>query len=310
MLCASMRCAIRGWWAGLVLFALSWPAAADPGSVAKEVHRRGEYPSELRIRADGDGAPCRAGDGVGQCGGRAGGSAGAGVPTIGGSGSGSTGSGSSGTGTGSGNGTGTGNGNGTGTGTGSGGPSSGSPGGASGPAPASGPSSSPSLPAAPIAAGGSFLSIALLVVVVMLLIAFAVWLVSRMRSDVPDAEVDADGGEKPDEKARQQRGPRVIDGDPDALAAAGRLDEAIAALLYAALRKAGWDPRRDEHWTAREVVRGVPVADPRRAPLARIVNLAESVHFGGADPDRSLYDSMRAEFGGLRAGGGGGAAPA
>lgn len=83
-------------------------------------------------------------------------------------------------------------------------------------------------------------------------------------------------------------------GDPDVLAAAGRVDAAIRAVLIRALESVGWSPDEAGAKTAREVLRGLAGSDPRREPLGGIVRDAEAVRFAGAGATRERFTRMRA----------------
>ncbi|NOY92053.1 MAG: DUF4129 domain-containing protein [Deltaproteobacteria bacterium] len=81
-------------------------------------------------------------------------------------------------------------------------------------------------------------------------------------------------------------------GDPDQLFAAGRLADAILALLVRGLRRSGWSPETQRARTAREVCAALPAEDSRRAPLAALVRGAERVRFAGDPPSAELFHEL------------------
>jgi len=82
-------------------------------------------------------------------------------------------------------------------------------------------------------------------------------------------------------------------GDPDALAREGRYEEAILALLVQSLRAVGWRPSIEGSLTAREVLWSIGHGDARRAPLAKVVEGAERVRFGGEPATRAIFEALR-----------------
>jgi hypothetical protein len=157
----------------------------------------------------------------------------------------------------------------------------------------------PILPAGGLlGAFGSLVSGVLLVVLLGALLVFVGWLLSRFtvgrrRADSAPAETAAPPG-FPGELAALAA--RDLSTDPDQLARERRFGEAIELLLLQALLRAGWDPQRGESLTARDVVRALTAQDRRRGILGRIVDLAERVRFGGAEPTLDLYSRMKQEF--------------
>lgn len=88
--------------------------------------------------------------------------------------------------------------------------------------------------------------------------------------------------------------PWLVEGDADALAAAGRYEEAMGALLLRALRAAGWGQHgTDRSVTAREVVAALGAVDPRRPLLGDVVSQAELVRFGGRPATAEGVATMR-----------------
>jgi len=86
----------------------------------------------------------------------------------------------------------------------------------------------------------------------------------------------------------------LVEGDPDALAAEGRFEEALAALLLRALKAVGWEPTGQARGsTAREVLASLPADDPGRLPLAGVVTRQERVAFGGETASRERYEEAR-----------------
>lgn len=137
----------------------------------------------------------------------------------------------------------------------------------------------------------------LLALVLAGLVVLGAWLLSR--------RLPPPAGERSDEPAPDGTDPIVVEpGDPDALAAAGRFEEAMRAVLLCALESVGWSADNRAGTTAREVVRDLDGADARRAPLRAIVRHAESVRFGNVPPTRERYAEMRALLERLAASGG------
>lgn len=142
----------------------------------------------------------------------------------------------------------------------------------------------PPIAATPPSSSVGLLDMSLLALVLAGLVVLAAWLLSRR---LPPPQNDGAATDDADPVAVQP-------GDPDALAAAGRLEEAMRAVLLRALENVGWSAYATAGMTAREVVRGLDGADARRAPLRAIVRHAESVCFGNATPTQEGYAEMRA----------------
>jgi hypothetical protein len=142
--------------------------------------------------------------------------------------------------------------------------------------------------------GGSGLaSMLVLVAVIALLVVFFVWLLSRWGSRM--------GSPAATEPALSPAAPALdaalLLEDFDALANAGRWEQAVLALLLHALSAGGWRAEgTGKSRTAREVVSGMLSSDPRRAVLSEIVALSEAVRFGGAVATRERFAAMRARF--------------
>jgi hypothetical protein len=154
----------------------------------------------------------------------------------------------------------------------------------------------------PAAAGASVVSVLVLVMLGVGVVALVVWLVARASRGAPPEPATTQTA-----RPRARPAPRApaeapaSPGDPEALAAEGRFDEAIAALLHRALQWGGWRPHgRDLSRTAREILAAVRADDPRRGPLEDIVRAAEAVRFGGAPADRTRFEELQAAFGRLR----------
>ena len=83
------------------------------------------------------------------------------------------------------------------------------------------------------------------------------------------------------------------DAAADRLAADGRFDRAIHALLLGVLvdlSRAHGNRVRSAS-TSREIVRTLPLIEPKRSALARLVACVESSHFGVERPDRIVFES-------------------
>ncbi len=90
--------------------------------------------------------------------------------------------------------------------------------------------------------------------------------------------------------------PWLVDGDPDALAAAGEFERAMGALLLRALRACGWGEHgTDRSVTAREVLSALGAGDARRGLLREVVGQAELVRFGGRPATAEGFAEMRAK---------------
>jgi hypothetical protein len=141
-----------------------------------------------------------------------------------------------------------------------------------------------------VPSASAFLQTALIVLLVALVLAAIVHAVLRWRARAGDEETP--GGESGASAAPDA--PAAPPPSPDDLAARGDLAEAIRVLLIDAMRATGWAPEgAGVSRTAREVLGAVAAGDPRRAPLAAIVGIAEHVRFGGAPPTREHYDRVR-----------------
>jgi len=129
---------------------------------------------------------------------------------------------------------------------------------------------------------GAFVFLALLIV----------WLAFQMRGQggkPKDPEPEPEEDESPEDPFAL---PWDV-GDPDALAAEGRFDEAILALLVQALKSVGWVPDGQRSFTAREILASVASSDPRRAPLGEVVTGAERVRFAGAPATREAFEEIK-----------------
>jgi hypothetical protein len=147
--------------------------------------------------------------------------------------------------------------------------------------------------------GAGLASMLVLVVVIALLVVFFVWLLSLLgpRAELPAATEPAHSPAAPGLDA-----PFTLE-DFDALANAGRLEQAVLALLLHSLSAGGWRAEgTGKSRTAREVVSSLLDSDPRRAVLSEIVALSEAVRFGGAAATRERFEAMRARFEHLRKG--------
>jgi hypothetical protein len=115
------------------------------------------------------------------------------------------------------------------------------------------------------------------------------WLFRRLASLQRDEELPPPPGRA---TATGRTRPRATS-DADALAAQGRYADAIHALLLRALEDLGRRAARatSRALTAREVLRGAPLAEPGRAALGALVRAVEIVHFGGHDAVREDYDA-------------------
>ena len=129
----------------------------------------------------------------------------------------------------------------------------------------------------------------LLLGVVVGLGAFLVYLIARYVR--PSAAAPVGPAPEPGELAPDDYALPEDPGDPDVLAAAGRFDEAIVALLVRALKHVGWEPGSQRGLTAREVLRSL--RDARQGPLREIVRGAERVRFAGDAADRETYGQLR-----------------
>lgn len=162
-----------------------------------------------------------------------------------------------------------------------------------------GPSSADPPSAVAPGAGGLFRALGALLLVVLAVVALGLAVLVAARWSGPDAGSAATTvpDDNDDANAATPDGPLMAlpDEDPDSLAAAGRWDAAILALLLRALRRAGWRPEgRGRSATAREVARDLPAKDARRPTLLSIVQLAEQVRFGGQPASQERYAELRA----------------
>jgi hypothetical protein len=92
--------------------------------------------------------------------------------------------------------------------------------------------------------------------------------------------------------------PWLADGDPEALAAAGEFERAIAALLVRALRALDWGKTQADYaLTVREVWRRLPEDHGARPAFGAALAIAERVRFGGRTATRELFDAMHRHTG-------------
>ena len=151
----------------------------------------------------------------------------------------------------------------------------------------------PSSPGVPIAAGGGSV---LLWIGVAILVAVFVFVLASLRprgGALAEAPARARDGDAP----AAPPGLTVVDGDPRDLAARGRYEDAIAALLLAALREVGWRPEGLMRTrTAREILASVGRRDARHPPLAALVAIQERVAFAGAPADEARWREAEAQF--------------
>lgn len=143
------------------------------------------------------------------------------------------------------------------------------------------------------AAGSSVLSYLLLAVGIALVVGLLFWILTSIR---PRAGADVTAAPpvrvRRGEEAAIPLGVPLIDGDPDALAAAGRYEEAIGAALVRGLYAVGWRPEGlQRSRTAREILASSP--SDRRAELAALVAIEERVAFGGEDATEARWREAR-----------------
>lgn len=83
--------------------------------------------------------------------------------------------------------------------------------------------------------------------------------------------------------------------DPEALAAAGRFEEAVHALLLHALAHLGERPEiaLAPSWTSREILRRVSLEEGPRGALSELVQSVERCHFGGRPAERADFEQCR-----------------
>jgi hypothetical protein len=148
-----------------------------------------------------------------------------------------------------------------------------------------------SVPPGSSAVGYVLLAVAIVVVVVLL-----VGVLARARpggGELAPAHVRA----RPSSAPVPGRSLADLEGDPDALAGAGRYAEAIAAAMIRGLRAVGWRPEGHmRSCTAREILASVDGADARRAALAELVRIEERVAFGGDEATRERWSEARARW--------------
>ncbi len=154
-------------------------------------------------------------------------------------------------------------------------------------------------------AASTVISKVLLVVVIValvILVGFVVVALRRRRLAPPDDTTVA----RPRRRAPPAPEELPLDlGDPEALAAEGRYDEAILSLLVLALKAVGWRPEGQRSRTAREVLWSIATTDPRHAPLSLVVRRAERVRFGGDEANAGTFDEVREGYRALRRASGG-----
>ena len=138
---------------------------------------------------------------------------------------------------------------------------------------------------------GQMLSWGLLIIGVVLLVLLLAYLAATLRPRGPEGAED-DAPTSAGEPRTTTDGLPFRAGDPDALAREGKYAEAILALLVQSLRSVGWRPSLEGSLTAREVLRSIADADPRRAPLAQVVEGVERVRFAGAPATRAAYEAL------------------
>lgn len=135
------------------------------------------------------------------------------------------------------------------------------------------------------------------IVALVILVGFVVVALRRRRLAPPDDTIDA----RPLRRMTPAPEELPLDlGDPDALAAEGRYDEAILALLVLALKAAGWRPEGQRSRTARELLWSIATNDPRRTSLSLVVRRAERVRFGGDEANARTFDEVREGYQALR----------
>ena len=157
---------------------------------------------------------------------------------------------------------------------------------------------------APFSLGGASSAFTYLLMFIAVLVFIAV-VVGIVRSLGPRGLPSADRSASR-ERARQagdEPAPaiRMVDSDPDELAAAGRFEDAIAAVLIRAFRSVGWRPvGKGRSRTAREILWALGRHDPRFVPLEGLVSLQERIAFAGGEATRERYEAARALFAGVR----------
>lgn len=93
------------------------------------------------------------------------------------------------------------------------------------------------------------------------------------------------------------RGEGEVRPDPEELAAQGRFGPAVQALFLSALAHSGWSGKgREKGLTAREIVARIPEGESLKAPLARLLALAEGIHFAGKPASKEVYQEARNTF--------------
>ena len=106
-----------------------------------------------------------------------------------------------------------------------------------------------------------------------------------------------------DRKAPPATAPPTLDaplGDAEALAAAGRYEEAIHVLLLRTIQTLARHQRIPVSLTSRELLGRLELGPAPREALARLVEVVEVSHFGGRDADRGAYERSVAAFDALR----------
>ncbi|MEM9691470.1 MAG: DUF4129 domain-containing protein [Myxococcota bacterium] len=101
---------------------------------------------------------------------------------------------------------------------------------------------------------------------------------------------DAEDEVAPPEGNAAPAGLAFVRGSPEELAAAGRFEEAVVALLLQALRHVGWQPVGEQRsLTVREVLARLGTHDPRVVAFSELVDLHESIAFAGRTADANTY---------------------
>jgi hypothetical protein len=144
--------------------------------------------------------------------------------------------------------------------------------------------------------GSSWVAYVLLAVAIVVVVVLLVGVLARARTG---------GGELAPAHVRSRPAPAPhlgrnlaeLEGDPDALAGAGRYAEAIGAAMIRGLRAVGWRPEGHmRSRTAREILASVEPSDARRAALAELVRIEERVAFGGDEATRERWDEARSRW--------------
>lgn len=133
-------------------------------------------------------------------------------------------------------------------------------------------------------------------VIAALVVLFTMLLV-RFRPRVAAGEAEPAAPRPRSSDATNEPAIPAVAGDPDELAAEGRFEDALAALLWRALTAVGWEPHgRARAATAREVLSDLGADHPGCEPLAGVVQTQERVAFGGEPANRERYDEARRWF--------------